>query len=481
MILAHAFGARYDLPIPLLLFVLGGAAVVVLSFLLVLPREVDTREVEERIQDGAYQRHPSPLWGVLSLVLLALLIICGIAGSQEVPENLVPTAVWLILWIAVPLSCGLLGDWTQPVNPFRWAAVAMDRPGLRKAILGSPEPLPWPRRLGWWPAVFIYFVAACGELIYNEHTTVPRFAAYSLLVYVCLSAVAGLLFGAPWRRQGEMFTVLFDTWGRLGWFRFGAPGRPRFAGGLSGEFDPAPSRTAFVLLLLVSVNLDGLLATPKWNRFERHFPGHLELHPSRLETFRTVTFVVLAIAVALAFTIFAMLAARAGGRALPPAAALSGLLPSLLPIAFGYLLAHNLQYLLVNGQLLFPLIGNPVGKEGWPIHLPYPFNDSYEIHKTFLPSSFYWYVSVLIIVAVHVIAVVLAHQHLSRSARTRHMARTSEYPWMVAMVAYTMLSLWLIAQPLVEEGHASKESADPVVPAVTQVTARPSAPLGLSP
>jgi hypothetical protein len=50
------------------------------------------------------------------------------------------------------------------------------------------------------------------------------------------------------------------------------------------------------------------------------------------------------------------------------------------------------------------------------------------------------------------------------------------------MVAYTMLSLWLIAQPLVEEGHASKASADPVVPSVTQVlTARPSAPLGPSP
>jgi hypothetical protein len=481
MILAHAFGARYDLPIPLLLFVLGGAAVVVLSFLLVLPRAVAHRETEEAPTDGAYQRDLSPIWGVITIVLLALLIVCGIAGSQEVPENLVPTAVWLLLWIAVPLSVGLLGDWTQPVNPFRWVAVALDRPGLRKALLGTPDPLPWPRRLGWWPAVVIYFVTACGELIYNEHTTVPRFAAYSLLSYACFSAIAGLLFGAPWQRQGEMFTVLFDTWGRLGWFRFGAPGRPGFAGGLGGDFDPAPSRTAFVLLLLVSVNLDGLLATPKWNRFERHFPGQLELNPDRLETFRTVTFVVLALAVALAFTIFAMLAVRAGGRALPPAAAISGLLPSLLPIAFGYLLAHNLQYLLVNGQLLFPLIGNPVGKEGWPIHLPYPFNDDYEIHKTFLPSSFYWYVSVLIIVAAHVIAVVLAHQHLARSARTLRAARASEYPWLVAMVAYTMLSLWLIAQPLVEEGHESQETASHVVSATLDARATSSTPIGLSP
>ena len=36
-VLAHAFGPRYDLPIPLYLFVLGGALVVIASFLLVLP------------------------------------------------------------------------------------------------------------------------------------------------------------------------------------------------------------------------------------------------------------------------------------------------------------------------------------------------------------------------------------------------------------------------------------------------------------
>src|SRR5690349_14010585 len=130
MVLAHAFGARYDLPIPLLLFVLGGAAVVVLSFLLVLPRAVAERDAEQPAPDGAYQRDPSPVWGVITIVLLALLIVCGVAGSQEVPENLVPTAVWLILWIAVPLSVGVIGDWTQPVNPFRWVAVALDRPGL---------------------------------------------------------------------------------------------------------------------------------------------------------------------------------------------------------------------------------------------------------------------------------------------------------------------------------------------------------------
>lgn len=37
--LAHAFGQRYELPLPLMYFVFDGAAVVLLSFLVVLPRE----------------------------------------------------------------------------------------------------------------------------------------------------------------------------------------------------------------------------------------------------------------------------------------------------------------------------------------------------------------------------------------------------------------------------------------------------------
>ena len=34
-------------------------------------------------------------------------------------------------------------------------------------------------------------------------------------------------------------------------------------------------------------------------------------------------------------------------------------------------------------------------------------------------------------------------------------ARRAEYPWIVAMVAYTALSLWLLAQPLAESGSGS--------------------------
>ena len=105
------FGARYDLPIPLLLFVVGGAAVVVLSFLLVIPRAVAARNSDDaRLVDLPVVRPMHPGWGPLSILALLGLTLCALTGSNVVAENLAPTAFWLFVWIAVPLSCGLIGD-----------------------------------------------------------------------------------------------------------------------------------------------------------------------------------------------------------------------------------------------------------------------------------------------------------------------------------------------------------------------------------
>jgi hypothetical protein len=462
IVLAHAFGARYDLPIPLLLFVLGGGVVVVLSFALLAgrggPATVDVT-TPAAVDAGPLPRISNG-WGVAAVTVLALLVWVGFAGSQEVAENILPTAFWLLVWIAGPLTCGVVGDWTQRVNPFAFLAALADNARLRRTLFGSPEPVAWPRRLGWWPVVMAYFAIACGELIFNITMTVPANTALALVVYAVITVFGGLVFGPAWLRYGEVFTVLFATWGRLGFFRFGAPGRRGFAGGVSVGFEPVPSRIWFVLLLLVSVNFDGLLATPSWNRLEGRAPAALSTHPGRLEAFRSVSFLLLALGVAVLFGLFAMAAARMGGRRGSPAAGLAELLPSLLPIAFGYLLVHNLQYVLVNSQLMAPLIGNPIGKDSWPLHLPYPFNDSYEVHNAFLPSAFYWYAGVVVIVAVHVVAVVIAHHRLVGRAAAPAVARRSEYPWLAAMVGYTMISLWLIAQPLVtEKAPAAQPSA----------------------
>lgn len=438
-VLAHAFGVRYELPIPLVAFLIGGSAVVAASFVLVLRREVRPTGPEDL--DRTAVRPVPATAGTAGLVILALLCWAGLAGDQEIPENILPTLFWIYVWVVVPLLCGLIGDFTSGSNPFGFLSQLGER--LRPE---APRTA-WPRRLGWWPAVVLAGLGTLAELVFNQTMTLPRFIAWAVIAYSGLCVAMGMLFGAQaWRERGELFTVLFATWGRLGWFRFGAPGARGFAGGLRLGFERTLSRTVFVLLLLVSISYDGILSTPQWTRFEAHLVSAPALHPHQQELVRTVTFVVLIGLMLLLFGLFAYAVAKAGRIPSVPAT-LSGLLPSLVPIAFGYLLAHYLQYILINGQLILPLLGAP-GGAGTNLHLPYPFNDSYEVHTKFLPNGFYWYLDVVVIVAVHIVAVVLAHGFLGRTEGSPEAARRAEYPWIVAMVGYTSLSLWLLAQPL---------------------------------
>jgi hypothetical protein len=450
--LSHAFGQRYELPLPLLYFIAAGAIAVIASFLLIYRRPVEA-EPAAATDAAAVEDATAPRlrWWTAAIALagLALFAAAGIAGTQELAENIVPTGFWVVVWIVVPLSCGILGDWTRPLNPFRTLAQMADSPALRRTLLGGEERLAWSPGVAWWPAVAAFFALASGELIVNQWATVPRVTAIALLIWALVSAAMGLLVGAPaWLTRGEVFSVLFATWGRLGVFRFGTPGRRGLAGGLIVPFEAAVSRTVFVLLLLISVSFDGLLATPLWIKHIQPGIARAAGHESPgTEALTALAFALLGLVTLLVFGAFARAAARVGGH--PETgllAALRGLLPSLAPIAFGYLLAHNLQYILINGQLLIPLAGDPAGK-GWSL-LPAPFNDDYEIHKTFLPNWFYWYAGVVVIVAVHIAAVILAHRHLSRRTPDETRARRSELPWLVAMVGYTMLSLWLLAQPV---------------------------------
>ncbi|MGZ6793151.1 MAG: hypothetical protein ACXVFV_09370, partial [Mycobacteriales bacterium] len=307
IVLAHAFGERYELPLPLYLFVVGGALVVVLSFLLVLqrsPRAVDA----PRVADVVPPTRLHPVAGGLALLVTALVALVGLTGNQETSENIAPTFFWVLLWIGVPLSCGLVGDWTRPVNPFATAARIGDGPRLRKALLARTEPLAWPARVGWWPAVALFALLVLGELVFNLHTTRPAFVGGVLLGYGVASFFLGLLFGRGWLERGEVFSGLFDAWGRLGWWRHGAPGRTGFAGGLDVPFEASAGRVVFVLLLLVSINFDGLLATPQWASYERRTLG---TDTTGIDALRTGSLVGLVVVVLAVFAAFAWGSARA--------------------------------------------------------------------------------------------------------------------------------------------------------------------------
>ena len=65
-------------------------------------------------------------------------------------------------------------------------------------------------------------------------------------------------------------------------------------------------------------------------------------------------------------------------------------------------------------------------------------------------ARFLWLFSVVAIVTGHVVAVWLAHIIALRVCDDRKKALVSQVPMVALMIGYTMLSLWILAQPVVE-------------------------------
>jgi uncharacterized membrane protein len=116
-----------------------------------------------------------------------------------------------------------------------------------------------------------------------------------------------------------------------------------------------------------------------------------------------------------------------------------------VPIALAYHLAHYLSYLAIVGQYMIPLASDPFGL-GWDL-----FGGSlYMVDIGIVNARFVWYTSVIAIVTGHIIAVWLAHVMALRTFATNRAALLSQIPMLLLMVGYTMLSLWILAQPVVE-------------------------------
>ena len=118
---------------------------------------------------------------------------------------------------------------------------------------------------------------------------------------------------------------------------------------------------------------------------------------------------------------------------------------SLVPIALAYHLAHFLSFLLIQGQLIIPLASDPFGF-GWNVL----GTAGYQVNIGIVDARFAWFTAVAAIVAGHIIAVYLAHVIAIRTLRDRPLTLRSQYPMLGLMVGYTMVSLWILAQPIVE-------------------------------
>jgi len=508
---AHGFAQRYDLPVPLGLYLGGAAAAVALSFLVIAFFVRGERVIASyprlKLLANPLGRFFAntffvQLLRVFSVAFLALVIVAGYIGHENPFENIAPTAIWVIWWVGFAYISGLAGDLWAVVNP--WSAVYGWLEKFWQARLPSKRfgfALPWPGWLGRWPAVLLFAWFVWAELIWPESDK-PASLAKAALTYSIITWVGMFAFGRHrWLRSGEAFTVVFGFLARF------APSEIRVtdtavcaACGSGHCFDPyagcvnclecfekaaqneqkttrmewnlrpwavglltarplSTSSMVFVLLMLSSVTFDGLLATPLWADLSRWMIYSETMRPliialqditgNAIAAVGTIALAVFLLMFQLLYLLFSTLmyfsvpAANRGGTSVRQVAGLFVL--SLIPIALAYHLAHYLSYLLLVGQYIIPLASDPFGM-GWDL-----FGTSlYTVDISIVNARMVWYTSVIAIVTGHIIAVWLAHVTALRTFRSNRAALLSQIPMLLLMVGYTMLSLWILAQPVVE-------------------------------
>ncbi len=485
---AHGFGDRYDLAVPLSLWVGGAAIAVVLSFLvmgLFLQRPAIAEGYPRlnllRWRGARILVDPRLWWAgrTICVALLALTIAAGFFGNQDSTRNVAPTAVWVIWWVGIAYLSALLGNVWMIVNPWSALFLVVERfidGGIKRRHLG------YPRALGVWPAVLLFGVFAWTELAFNGRA-VPAQLALLIVGYSLITWAGMAVFGrSVWLSHGDPFATAFGLLARfapielrvsnLRWCRrcdghcAGAGGcvnclecfvrapqterelnlRPP-ASGLLDAGDVTPSMVVFVLMLLATVTFDGFMATGPWSVIENSLyaiaPGGPEPKLTFAVTTGLVGFIVLFVMI---YRIFAYGIAAAAEHGSSSRVA-SMFVLSLVPIALAYHLAHYFSYLLIQGQLAISLASDPFGF-GWNLLGTAHIRPNIGL----VDARVAWYTAVGAIVCGHIVAVYIGHVVALREFRDHEAVIKSQFVMLVLMVGYTTASLWILAQPITEFG-----------------------------
>ena len=494
----HAFGQRFDLPIPLEYYLTGAAGAVAFSFLLValfVKSPIVYRNGDPRINllNWRWGRFCSSkglvrLLRFFAVGLFLITLLAGLVGTQDPKQNLMPTMLWIIWWTGMAYFSALVGDLWRIINPwntlFYWAEGVYMR--IRPAASALSLNLSYPSWLGVWPACALFVLFVWGELIWTANA-IPANLSIAVVCYSGVTWLGMFIYGRKnWLHHGEAFTLVFGLLARFAPLEMrggSTPGgsqpmqyppfqrewnlRP-FGAGLLVDNRVPVSLMVFVLLMLSTVTFDGFMGTPLWSGTLQSLPDWRPLQPLLfqmemsgvprdmvLSTLGLILFPLVFGGIYLFFAWLIKLAVpfpvsvigaqtnrEGAGSTLEVGAYF---VFSLVPIALAYHLAHYLSFFLTVGQLVIPLASDPLGWQ-WDLF----GSADYQVNIAVVGARFVWNTSVVAIVVGHIIAVYLAHVLALRVLGSRKQALISQIPMLVLMVFYTTFSLWILAQPLVE-------------------------------
>ncbi len=479
---AHGFGERYDLPLPLSYFMIGAAATVAVSFLII------GWFFSQSLNDQKYWtlnlfsfryvkivlKFFSFLFGVISVALLILCIFTGFVGTQEPLDNFSPTFIWIIWWVGIGYLVALLGNIWLFTNPWLILFTLLDR---RKS---SDPILKWNQKIESWPALILFLIFAWIENVYSGASQ-PFHLSIFLIIYTFYTFTGMLLFGKHvWLNNADPFHILFGLFSRfspteieseisncskcssdcliqsrcIGCLECWEKSEPKyrklnirffFVGLTSGE-KIKTSVMFFHITALATVTFDGFAETPVWIEIQNiiwPLVNPLNLNNSSVITSLGSVFFPLFFSVI--YVSICSWTSKISKGLISTEQVSKTFVFSLVPIALAYNLSHYFSFLIITGQNIIPLISDPFGFD-WNLF----GTKNYVPNFSIINARFVWILSVVSLVVGHIISVYVSHKIASRDISSNKLVIKTQIPMLFLMVFYTAISLWIIAQPIVE-------------------------------
>jgi hypothetical protein len=414
-----------DVTVPTWLYLLTGGAVVGASGLLSML--VTDRAFIEALHERSvtvpvsWLRPLTTLTGVIGIVALLSVVLVGLVGPGIANANLAVLLVFVGLRAGLTAVAYLVGNPWPAIDPFRAVSERL------------------PTGFAHYPTDFGVLPAVCGllALIWLEVvfpvTTTPWVLALAVVSYSVYTLAGAVVFSpADWFRYADPLSV---------WFRFYGAVAPlqRIGGGLElrlpgarlreGEAFRDLSVVAFSVLLVWELTYSGFVVTPPGVWTVETLVG-LGLPPA------VVYLSVLLSGYGLFLGVYWLAARRARRRAetyLTTRYLAFRFAPPLLAIAAGYHLAHYFSFFLALSPSLVDALSSPLSPPLPPQVLVLP--------------PWFGVLEVLFVLLGHVLAIWAAHAAAFDLFSGRLQAIRSQFPFMLVMVLYTMLSLYLLSLP----------------------------------
>ena len=364
----------------------------------------------------------------LGLLALGVVVAAGLTGRQ-VPATNPATVVFWSLWLkGVGLVAVLAGSPWRVVSPWGTLYDALARvEGADPALLET-----YPGRLDAWPALVGYLLVVG---VVENLTTVPRsprLTAALVAAYALVMVLGAVAFGREWLRRADLFAVLYRLLGRVAPLAVSVTAAGTVVEVRAPWRDcvrPVADRSvaAVVVAALYTVSFDGLRETLVFQTVLAAVGGAGATGPVALGLYLVGLALFLG-----SFAAATGLVDRIGGSR-GASETTTAVAASVLPIAAAYEVAHTYPFVLQSlGLLARQQTGGATAVSGLGA----------------MPVAAVWGSQIALVVVGHLVAVVAAHA-VTRDRYGTTAGRRAHVPLVALMVGFTVLSLWILSQPVV--------------------------------